>query len=166
MPAPREVFFLIDVDGVVLHREASDSPIAIPDARSRWEIIWENRERVGEIAHSHPIGPLAFSREDETTFEALESALGRELVFSVVAPDGMIRRQADRDERVECEPSWAAELRLASGMSLEKAARSKEQGEVSEGAKPRLTGEGSEPASAPESPPSETERAPRARREK
>lgn len=114
---PREVFFLLDVDGVVIHREASDSAIAIPDARSRWEIIWENRERIGEIAHSHPIGPLAFSEEDTTTFSALTSALGRALVFSVVAPTGMIRRQGDRDERVECEPSWAEELRLASGMA-------------------------------------------------
>lgn len=121
MPEPREVFFLIDVDGVVIHREASDSPVAIPDARSRWEIIWENRERIGEIAHSHPIGPLAFSEEDETTFSALTSALvlpgGRPLVFSVVTPTGMIRRQGDRDERVECEPSWADELRLVSRMT-------------------------------------------------
>ena len=116
-PKPREVFFLVDVDGVVLHRDTSDSPVAIPDARSRWEIIWESRDRIGEIAHSHPIGPLAFSDEDETTFAALTSALGRPLVFSVVAPTGMIRRQGDRDERVECEPSWAAELRLASGMA-------------------------------------------------
>ncbi len=117
MPEPREVFFLIDLDGAVFHREASTSPVAIPDARSRWEVIWENRERIGEIAHSHPIGPLAFSEEDETTFSALTSALGRPLVFSVVAPNGMIRRQGDHDERVECEPSWANELRLASGIA-------------------------------------------------
>lgn len=114
---PREVFFLVDVDGVVIHREASDSAIAIPDARSRWEIIWEHRERIGEIAHSHPIGPLAFSEEDETTFSALTSALGRPLVFSVVAPSGMLRRQGARDERVECEPTWADELRVASGIA-------------------------------------------------
>lgn len=113
----REVFFLIGVGGEIVYRDEGTSAVAIPDSRSRWEAIWEHRETIEEIAHSHPAGPLAFSREDETTMEALESALGRRLVFSIVAPGGMIRRQEGRDTPVLSEPTWAALLRRASGMT-------------------------------------------------
>ena len=114
---PKEVVFLIDDSGAVYHRDDGDGPTHIPDARSRWEVIWESRDRLREIAHSHPVGPLAFSNEDETTMSALESALGRAVIFSVVAPGGMLRRENGRTTRVEIEPAWAAELRAVSGMS-------------------------------------------------
>jgi hypothetical protein len=94
-------------------------------------------KRIVEIAHSHPVGPLAFSREDETTMRSLVTALGRPLLSSVVAPDGMVRRteklphippteqvektvqiesRADPFERVTSEPWWTALLRVASGI--------------------------------------------------
>ena len=111
-----EVCFLIGRGGAVLWADASASAVALPDSRQRWEAIWRVREELEEIAHSHPVGPLHFSAEDESTMEALDSALGRTLRFSVVAPAGMIARQGDRDERVLEEPWWAALLRLASGM--------------------------------------------------
>jgi hypothetical protein len=115
----REVFFIVGKGGAVLWSDASDSPVLLPDSRARWEAIWRLRDEIEELAHSHPAGPRAFSREDETTMEALESALGRKLRFSVVAPDGMIARgQSGDDERVEAvdEPWWAALMRLTSGM--------------------------------------------------
>src|SRR3954470_22476208 len=87
----REVLLLIGEDDVVLWSDASDSPVALPDSRTRWEAIWSRRDRIVEIAHSHPVGPQAFSREDETTMTALVSALGRPILFSVVAPHGMVR---------------------------------------------------------------------------
>lgn len=112
----REVFFLIGNGGEILYQDDGSSAVAIPDSRARWEAIWAQRASIEEIAHSHPQGPLAFSREDETTMEALESALGRGLVFSIVAPEGMIRRQAGQDAPVLSEPAWAALLRRRSGM--------------------------------------------------
>jgi hypothetical protein len=115
----REVFFLIGRGGALLWSDASDSPAALPDSRARWEAIWRHREELEELAHSHPLGPLAFSHEDETTMAALESALGKSLRFSVVAPNGMIARNGDATLRVEPEPWWAALLRLASGMHSE-----------------------------------------------
>lgn len=113
---PREVCVLIGRDGVVLWSEASDSPVALPDSRERWEAIWRLRGELEEIAHSHPVGPLGFSTEDETTMEALTVALGRPLRFSVVAPDGMVVREHGRDLRITEEPAWAPRLRAASGM--------------------------------------------------
>jgi hypothetical protein len=122
----REVFFLIGGDEAVLWSDASDSPVRLPDSRARWEAIWSRRDEIVEIAHSHPVGPLDFSREDETTMRALVTALGRPLLFSVVAPSGMVRRteqiEAQRDpskDRVENEPWWTALLRLASGMKAD-----------------------------------------------
>ena len=113
---PREVFFLIGRDGALLWSDASDSPSAPPDSRARWEAIWKHKDELEELAHSHPIGPLAFSHEDETTMQALESALGKKLRFSVVAPSGTIVRVGEAAERVDPEPWWTALLRLASGM--------------------------------------------------
>jgi hypothetical protein len=112
----REVCFLIGRGGVVLWADASDSPAALPDSRARWEAIWAHRAELEEIAHSHPVGPLAFSAEDESTMAALRTALGRELRFSVVAPNGVVARQEGADVIVAEEPWWAALLRLASGM--------------------------------------------------
>ncbi len=118
----REVLLLIGEDDVVLWSDASDSPVALPDSRARWEEIWSRRDRIVEIAHSHPVGPQAFSREDETTMTALVTALGRPITFSVVAPNGMVRCNKKNDEAfevavVECEPWWASLLRLSSNMS-------------------------------------------------
>ena len=126
--AAREVCLLIGEDDIVLWSDASDSPVLLPDSRARWEAIWSRKDQLVEIAHSHPVGPHAFSREDETTMAALVSALGRSLTFSVVSPRGMIRTTIDpkkvatttdeQDEAtlVEDEPWWASLLRLASGM--------------------------------------------------
>lgn len=121
----REVCLLIGDGNVVLWSDTTDSAVALADSRGRWEAIWSRRDRIVEIAHSHPIGPEAFSREDETTMAALVTALGRPLTFSVVAPQRMIRCtfQHDRSNEdyvtttVQDEPWWASLLRLASSMA-------------------------------------------------
>lgn len=120
----REVFFIIGEGDTVLWSDAGDSPVFLPDSRARWDEIWSLRDRIVEIAHSHPVGPLAFSREDETTMCALVSALGRPILFSVIAPSGMLRRTepieptpSPPDDILEIEPWWTSLLRQASGMS-------------------------------------------------
>ena len=112
----REVCFLIGRDGTVLWSDASTSPVWLPDSRARWEAIWRLRAELEEIAHSHPVGPLGFSAEDETTMEALAAALGRSVRFSLVAPEGMVVRADGRDALVKQEPAWTALLRADSGM--------------------------------------------------
>jgi hypothetical protein len=114
----REVFFLIGKGGAVLFSDASESPSRLNDSRTRWQMIWDSRHELEELSHSHPNGPLAFSKEDETTMQALETALGKTLRFSVVAPGGMITKQGDVVETVDGEPWWSHLLRLASGMAF------------------------------------------------
>jgi hypothetical protein len=116
----REVCFLIDGEGRILWSDASASPVSLPDSRARWEAIWSHRAQLAEISHSHPVGPLAFSDEDETTMEALIAALGVRPRFSVVAPEGMLVRDREgQDARAAQEPWWTQLLRLASGMAGE-----------------------------------------------
>lgn len=124
MSPPVEVFAIVGHDGALLACEAGDSAVAIADSRARWELIWRERQAIAELVHTHPLGPLAFSAEDESTMSALAAALGRELRFALVAPEGVIRRvqpidpAAPRapDLRVTPEPVWADELRRASNM--------------------------------------------------
>jgi len=112
----REVCFIIGKGGAILWADASDSPSALPDSRARWEAIWSRRDDIESIAHSHPIGPAAFSAEDLSTMEALDSALGKVMRYSVVAPRITITREGTTTTELIPEPWWAALLRLASGM--------------------------------------------------
>ena len=112
----REVCFLIADDQSILWADASNSPVALPDSRDRWEAIWSLRDRLYEIAHSHPVGPSAFSAEDESTMAAIDSALGRPMRYSVVSPRTMIVRANGETFETDSEPWWAGLLRLASGM--------------------------------------------------
>jgi len=113
----REVCFLIGKGEALLWADVAGTACALPDSRRRWEKIWELRGEIEEIAHSHPHGPAAFSHEDETTMEALTSALGRELRFSVVAPASVVVRVGARIRDQDPEPWWADLMRLASGMN-------------------------------------------------
>ena len=111
----REVCLLIGRGDAILWADASDSAAALPDSRARWEAIWRHRDELEAIVHSHPVGPAAFSAEDESTMQAIDSALGRTMRYCVVAPHLTI----DRDGPISPEPWWAAVLRLASGMRKE-----------------------------------------------
>jgi hypothetical protein len=116
----REVCFLVGKGGAILWADASDSPAALPDSRERWEAIWKYRDELEVIAHSHPMGPSAFSAEDESTMEALDSALGKAMRYMVVAPRVTIAKAGESAvEEVSPQPWWAALLRLASGMRKE-----------------------------------------------
>ena len=115
----REDCFLIDESGGVLWADAGPNASELLDSPARWQAIWRLRARLVEVAHSHPVGPLAFSKEDETTMAALAAALGRQLRFSVLAPGGMLARVAGADLLVVEQPAWAARLRRESGMALD-----------------------------------------------
>jgi len=116
--AQREVCFLIGKGGAVLWSDASDSPVALPDSRARWEAIWNLRDELEAIVHSHPVGPSAFSAEDTSTMAALDDALGKSMHYMVVAPAKTIARQGTgKTETIVPEPWWVALLRLASGMT-------------------------------------------------
>jgi hypothetical protein len=64
----------------------------LPDSRTLWDEIWNNRERVLGFAHSHPgSGIPGPSYEDLTTFAAVESALGKRLFWWITNSDVLVR---------------------------------------------------------------------------
>ena len=119
-----EVCFLIGAHDTVLWKDASQSPTALPDSRARWQAIWSHRDRIVEIAHTHPLGGAKFSLEDETTMAAVDAALGRRLRYAVITPTLLLRRfpggptEHAGDHIVEAEPWWTALIRSASGLNL------------------------------------------------
>ena len=87
-----ESAFVFDVDGVIIHWHlpANRSGGFIPDSRDLWEVLWENREKLGGIAHTHPWNGEPWpSGTDVTTFAACEAALGKRLLWPVVTLDRM-----------------------------------------------------------------------------
>ena len=113
----REVCFLIGAEDQVLWSDASESPLALPDSRARWEAIWSRRAELVEICHSHPLGPEAFSAEDISTMHALDDALGKSVRFSLVTPNQYLVRGDTDNATAAPEPSWVPALRVASGIS-------------------------------------------------
>lgn len=112
----REVLLLIDRQGRVLWADHG-GPSSLPDSRARWEAIWAHREELDEVVHTHPRGMLRFSSEDESTMQALSTALAQVPVFSIVTDTGMLRRVQGRDVLVHELPWWVPLIRQASGLA-------------------------------------------------
>lgn len=87
-----EALLVIGQDGeIICQHSPLFSSVFIPDSRNLWEIIWENREKVAGIAHSHPGTGIPFpSREDLTTFAALEAGLGKRLNWWITSKSDCI----------------------------------------------------------------------------
>ena len=82
-----ETALVFDRNGktICFHEPPGRSGGSIPDTRDLWEIIWENRENLGGVTHTHPWdGPAHPSITDVTTFDAIEKALGKHLLWPVV----------------------------------------------------------------------------------
>ena len=70
------------------HLPPGRSRVTIPDSRSLWLVLWEGRDRLGGVAHTHPgTGRPAPSREDLTTFAGCEAGLGTRLEWIIATAD-------------------------------------------------------------------------------
>jgi len=104
------------------HKPQGCSPVAIPDSRTLWEVLWDSRGKLLGVAYAHPqtLGH-APSQEDVTTFAAVEAALGRRLLWWIVTSHELAcmewsgRGRLDYDIWVLsplcAEPAWVEELR-------------------------------------------------------
>ncbi len=100
---------------------------ALPDSRTLWDVIWENRHRVGGFAHTHPgFGVPGPSGTDLTTFAAIEEGLGIRLEWFILSGDRAVIYYWDdvkyvaiaHDASVGHWP-WMAELRRLSGFGVQ-----------------------------------------------
>jgi hypothetical protein len=98
----REALAVLDKKGLALLMQApSDgSSVAIPDSRTLWEFIWEHRDEISGIAHTHPgSGIPGPSHEDLTTFRAVEKGLGRILDWWIVTTGWVTKYNYDPHEK-------------------------------------------------------------------
>lgn len=110
-------------DVIYWHNVKNNTSVFIPDDRHLWEVIWEIRDRLDGIAHSHPGGGIpSYSYEDVTTFAAIEVALGKRLTWWIISSDNMSVYRWCGPERLSYEivkiaeePTWIDELRRLSG---------------------------------------------------
>lgn len=108
----REICFLLVEDKIL--RAYFGSATSIPDERERWETIWNYRDEITEIAHSHPGEFLDFSHEDLTTMEAVEAGTGKTFKWSIVTKTGLLSRTGGEDHRREDSPWWLVLIRRLS----------------------------------------------------
>lgn len=82
-----ETALVFDMGGDVIywHEPAERSSSHIADSRNLWDVLWENRARLGGVAHTHPWNGEAWpSESDVTTFSAIERGLGRRFLWPIV----------------------------------------------------------------------------------
>jgi hypothetical protein len=81
----KEVALAFDILGRPIHWMDGATDSSIPDSRSLWDVIWETRNELGGVAHTHPWdGKANPSQTDLTTFFAIERGLGKKLLWPVV----------------------------------------------------------------------------------
>ena len=108
----RETCFILVEDKIL--RVYFGSASKIPDARERWDIIWQHRHDITEIAHSHPGGFLGFSHEDLTTMEAVEAGTGKTFTWSIITKTGFLSRTGALDTQRRDTPWWLHLMRKLS----------------------------------------------------
>lgn len=80
---------VFDLGGeVIAWHDPQESCGAISDSSDLWGCLWEHREDLGGVAHTHPgSGHPAPSGTDLTTFAAIEAGLGLSLDWPIVTSD-------------------------------------------------------------------------------
>lgn len=82
-----ETAVVFDKEGHLIHWHEPHGRTggSLPDSRSLWDVLWENRENLGGVAHTHPWkGSPDPSSTDLSTFAAVEASLGQRLVWPIV----------------------------------------------------------------------------------
>ena len=79
-----EVAMVFDKNGQALYW-LNGTGAYVNDSRSLWDVLWEHRENLGGVAHTHPWdGPTGPSGTDMTTWAAIEAGLGKRLMWPIV----------------------------------------------------------------------------------
>jgi hypothetical protein len=118
-----EMGVVIGRDGTPLHWHAPEgrTGAALPDSRALWDVLWEGRDALAGVAHTHPgAGRPAPSLEDLTTFSAIERGLGRRLMWWLVSATEVVACSFCGPDALAYgvepvpDPPWAGRLRRLS----------------------------------------------------
>ena len=107
---------------VLWHLPEHRSAHALPDSQELWATLWNYRDRLLGVAHSHPgRGRPSPSQEDLSTFSAVERGLGRRLRWWITSADVLIELKwmgpealLYRSEITVDAPEWLEALRAFS----------------------------------------------------
>ena len=96
------------------HLPENRSQGAIPDSQLLWQLLWEQREWLGGVAHTHPWNGESWpSSTDVTTFSAVEQGLGKRLVWPIVTFSEIRYFEWVGPERLDYEIQKLRRFRLA-----------------------------------------------------
>lgn len=110
-----ETLVVVDTElrPIFWHEPNGRSSVSIPDTRDLWDVLWQSRDRLRGVAHSHPgSGVPCPSREDLTTFAAIEAALGARLTWWITSRDTLVElcwRGPDRFDYEAFDVPWRDE---------------------------------------------------------
>lgn len=122
-----EVGVLIDMAGFPFywHTPEGASSVQLPDSRTLWDEIWENRQKLRGFAHSHPgSGRPSPSSTDLTTFAAIEAGLGTRLTWWILSADSGISVYWSNKVGRYVEVPWLLDAHLLAPWVLELRRRS------------------------------------------
>jgi hypothetical protein len=82
-----ETIVVFDTTGKAIYWHDKDASSGyVPDSDDLFDMMWENKDRLGGFAHTHPWNGEAIpSGIDLSTYRDLELALGKRLVWPVVS---------------------------------------------------------------------------------
>lgn len=120
----RETGVVIDKNGqpIFWHVPNDRTTVALPDSRTLWDVIWDNRHNLQGVAHTHPgSGVPGPSYTDVTTFAAIESSLGQRLDWWIASDDRIVvlrwagpHALGYQGAHLNKDPLWVPELRRLS----------------------------------------------------
>lgn len=106
---------------------------SLPDSQQLWNVLWEKRDEIYAVAHSHPgYGLPSPSYTDVTTFAAVEAALGKRLFWPIITGDSLAVFSWHGPEKYDYKmdlavmanskiwmPEWVRELREKSNFVIQ-----------------------------------------------
>jgi hypothetical protein len=99
------------------------TPLYMPDNTAVWDYLWENREDISGIAHTHSGDRITISENDVKTFAAIERGLRKCLKWWIVTESSIQMYKKSEDfgyEKLSVpEPKWTSKLRELSRLGLE-----------------------------------------------
>jgi hypothetical protein len=121
-----ETAVVIDKQGRAIHWHVPPGRTvgSLPDSGDLWQVLWDARDTLSGVAHTHPgAGSPLPSREDVTTFAAVEAGLGVRLIWWIASSDHLAAFRHTGPDRYDYaaaaapdhDPAWLPRLRALSG---------------------------------------------------
>lgn len=84
------VIFNHNGEPIFWHHPENRNTVILPDSKILWDAMWENKHEMMGFAHSHPgSGQGCPSSEDLSTFKAVESGIGKKMLWPIITSNSI-----------------------------------------------------------------------------